>query len=138
MRTIMRRHSICAAGLFFALILGCSSPPTEVATSTTTPIPATATVSVTANPDGAAGLRFRITGGAVEDIQSAGGDLLFWEDIGGEIQIVTLLSDPASGPLFTVRIPDERVRDRYSVQVIEASDVTNEIVSAQAVSVSLQ
>ena len=71
MRDYTRRLSI--SGLAIATLLaiaGCSGSPTDAALSTGTSIPGTASVTLTANPNGAAGLSFAITGGEIDDVRA--------------------------------------------------------------------
>ena len=134
----MRRHSI--GGLAIATLLaiaGCSGPPTDPALSTGTAEPGTATVSVTANPAGAAALSFAITGGEIDDIRASGDGLVFWKTVSGTTRVVAVFPGAVSGPVFTVHVPDTRIVSRYVVRIEEAADTFNDVSDAGGVFIQL-
>ena len=117
---------------------GCSDSPPDAVLAPESPIPGTAAVSLTANPDGVAAFTFAITGGEVDDVRSSGDVLLYWETVSGTTRVVAIYPRPASGPLFTVYVPDTRVLDRYVVRVEQAANTLNDPVDAGSLSVELQ
>lgn len=138
MRNHTRKHSI--GGLVVATLLaiaGCSGSPTDPALSTGSAVPGTASVSVTANPAGAAALSFAITGGEINDVRALGDGLVYSETIGGTTRVVAVFPRPASGALFTIDVPDTRVISQYVVRIEEAADTWNDVSDAGAVSVQL-
>ena len=138
MRNHTRKHSI--GGLVVATLLaiaGCSGSPTDPALSTGSAVPGTASVSVTANPAGAAALSFAITGGEIDDVRALGDGLVYSETIGGTTRVVAVFPRPASGALFTIDVPDTRVISQYVVRIEEAADTWNDVSDAGAVSVQL-
>ena len=138
MRDRTRRNSIGGlAATTLLVIAGCSGSATDPALSTGTAEPGTATVSVPANPAGVAALSFAITGGEIDDIRASGDGLLYWETASGTTRVVALLPRPASGPVFTIHIPDTRAVSRYVVQIEEAADTHNDVANASTVSLQL-
>jgi hypothetical protein len=138
MRNHTRNHSI--GGLLVATVLviaGCSDSPPDAILSPGSAEPGTATVSVTANPAGAAALSFAITGGGIDDVRASGDGLLYWETVSGTTRVVAVFPGPASGALFTIHVPDTRVVSRYVVRLEEAADTYNDVSDAGAVSVQL-
>ena len=133
-----RKYSIGGRAVATLLVIaGCSGSPTDAAHSAGTAEPGTATVSVTANPAGAAALSFAITGGDIDDIRASEDGLLYWETASGTTRVVAVFPRPASGSLFTIHIPDTRVVNRYVVRIEETADSYNDVSDAGAVSVHL-
>ena len=138
MRNHRRRQAI--GGLAVATLLAiasCSGSPTEANLSTGTAVPGTVTVSVTANPAGAAALSLAITGGEIDDIRALGDGLLYSETVSGTTRVVAIFPRPALGALFTIDVPDTRIVNQYVVRIEEAADTWNDVSDAGAVLVQL-
>lgn len=135
-----RRRRWASGGLAVAMLLaiaGCSGSPTDPALSTGAAVPGTASVSLTANPNGAAALSFVITGGEIDEVRASGDGLVYWETVGGTTRVVAVFPRPASGALFTIGVPDTRIVNQYVVRIEEAADTWNDVSDAGAVSVQL-
>lgn len=119
-------------------VAGCSNAPTDPSRSTGTPVPGTMTVAVTANQAEASALVLTISGGGVDAVQMAGSGFAFTESVAGATRVAVVLPGPADGPLLTIRVPDVGTIDRYRVVVDQAADVSNDVVGAQSVTLTVQ
>lgn len=138
MRSQTRRHSIGGLAVATLLVIaGCSDSPPDAILSPGSAEPGTATVSVTANPAGAAALSLAITGGEIDDVRASGDGLVYWETVSGTTRVAAVFPGPASGALFTIQVPDTRIINQYDVQLEEAADTYNDVSDAGAVSVQL-
>ena len=135
-----QRRKMAFGGLAMAMLLattGCSGSPTDAALSTGTSVPGTASVTLTANPNGAAALSFAITGGEIEEVRASGDGLVYWDTVAGTTRVVAIFPRPALGALFTIDVPDTRIVNQYVVRIEEAADTWNDVSDAGAVLVQL-
>jgi hypothetical protein len=100
--------------------------------------PGTASVAVTANPDGATAFVLRIAGGPVTDVRATGDAILYWEPETSGARAVVLLPASASATIASVSLPDIQALGRYSVTVLEAADVRNDPIAASSAELQLR
>ena len=93
---------------------------------------------MTANPDGATAFVLTISGGAVTDVQPAGGTILFWESTPGGGKAVALTSGPASGALMSFRVADGSRLGQYFAQPLQAADRRNDVLAASTVTLTVR
>lgn len=117
--------------------MGCSDSPSSIQPRSE-PQPGSASIAVTANPDGATGLVLRIAGGAVDDVRASGETIVYWEPDTSGAHAVVVLPGSASGGIASVQLPDIQALGRYSVTVVEAADGWNEPISTGSVSIELR
>ena len=116
---------------------GCSASPSGIQPRED-PQPGTASVNVTANPDGATAFVLRIAGGAVTDVRASGDAILYWEPEASGARAVVLLPASASAAIASVSLPDIQALGRYSVTVLEAADARNDPIAASSTELELR
>jgi hypothetical protein len=116
---------------------GCSGGPTSIR-EVDDPVPGTATVEVTSNPDGATAFVLTVSGGAVTDVRGAAGTVLFWEPTPGGGKAVALTSGPASGALLSFQVADGSRLGQYYAQPLQAADRRNEVLAASTVTLTVR